>query len=50
MDGPDKTRDNNVRTPSSGKDGDGVRIVEGAGHGRRQFAIGYCELGNAVGV
>ena len=35
----DKTRDNNVRIPSSGKDGDGVRIVEGAGHGRRRSMV-----------
>ncbi len=34
MDDRDKTR-----TPSSGKDGDGVRIVEGAGHGRRRSMV-----------
>ncbi len=38
MDDRDKTRDN-TRTPSSGKDGDGVRIVEGAGHGRRRSMV-----------
>lgn len=34
MDDRDKTR-----TPSSGKDGDGVCIVEGAGHGRRRSMV-----------